>query len=653
LHILIDLQGLQYAAESSPYFSYALNLTKAIVSASNEHQVSILLNGLDTPDHLNRIIHLFSGLIPRHKFFNFSGVAPIDYQISSNHARYKAIQKCRNVAISQINPHAVLIMGGALAAGREQVVFSAPELQDSWKTYYLALDLEPEESSNIGFQPPHQWLLAQADAFLVRHAAQVAILQKNSQIPVHLLHPEGTIRSLESDQDNIQMANKVWDVVKASTPKALMDPKEYLHHMLHSLKEGLKLNRTDKLGLSWAIARNNYGNHRRKLLIDISVLVSHDAKTGIQRVSRSILSELLRKGVAGYEIRPVYFIPGQCYRYADRFLKEHFKLDLGADEPVLFTKDDVLLVTDLVVHSFPAMNIQLQNLRRAGAMAYFIVYDILPILHPEWCREDMQMAFPLWLGAICEHADGLICISASVAAEVNAWIAQNKSQIKINPYLQVNYFHLGADLESSMPSLGIPTYGTELLVKMQAIPSFLMVGTLEPRKGHAQVLAAFEALWHQGKDYCLVIVGKQGWRVQETADAIRNHPHWNKNLFWLSDISDEFLEKLYQVADALIFASFGEGFGLPLIEAAHKNLPLIIRDIPVFREIAKDSAYYFNGDNPEVIVSAIDEWLQLFTENRHPQSKDMHWLDWHQSTEQLLQRLPLQSIKDECLEAVN
>lgn len=107
------------------------------------------------------------------------------------------------------------------------------------------------------------------------------------------------------------------------------------------------------------------------------------------------------------------------------------------------------------------------------------------------------------------------------------------------------------------------------------------------------------------------------------------------------------------MADALIFASFGEGFGLPLIEAAHKNLPLIIRDIPVFREIAKDSAYYFNGDNPEVIVSAIDEWLQLFTENRHPQSKDMHWLDWHQSTEQLLQRLPLQSIKDECLEAVN
>ncbi len=67
------------------------------------------------------------------------------------------------------------------------------------------------------------------------------------------------------------------------------------------------LSEVDRLGLAWAVARNSFKRHTRKLLVDISVLAQHDAKTGIQRVSRSILSELLKSGVPGYEVSAVYY----------------------------------------------------------------------------------------------------------------------------------------------------------------------------------------------------------------------------------------------------------------------------------------------------------------------------------------------------------
>lgn len=401
------------------------------------------------------------------------------------------------------------------------------------------------------------------------------------------------------------------------------------------------LSEVDRLGSAWAIARNSFNSHTRKLLVDISVLAKHDAKTGIQRVSRSILSELLKSGVEGYQVSAVYYTPGECYRYANDYLSTHFAGDFGVDEPVLFSKDDILIATDLTAHLFPEVVTQIDAMRAAGASACFVVHDILPLRRPEWSIEGVQREFPVWLSCLAEHADRLICVSASVAEDVKAWIAENAHWVKPNPLLRVSNFHLGADLDASVPSTGLPDDAAQLLAKMSVEPSFIMVGTMEPRKGHAQTLAAFEELWRQGKDYNLFIVGKQGWNVDTLCERLRHHPQLNNKLFWLQNISDEFLAKLYAQSRALIFASLGEGFGLPLIEAAQKKLPVIIRDIPVFKEIAQQHAFYFSGDAPGDIAQAIDDWLVLYQQGAHPRSEDINWLTWKQSAEFLLDNLPI------------
>lgn len=163
-----------------------------------------------------------------------------------------------------------------------------------------------------------------------------------------------------------------------------------------------------------------------------------------------------------------------------------------------------------------------------------------------------------------------------------------------------------------------------------------MVGTVEPRKGHAQALAAFEQLWNEGLDVNLVIVGKYGWIMERFLETLRHHPELGRRLFWLDGISDEYLEKVYTSCKCLIAASKAEGFGLPLVEAAQHNMPIIARDIPVFREVAGDHAFYFKGDEPLDLASAIKEWLELYRENRHPGSDGIQCLTWKESTKNLL-----------------
>ena len=71
-----------------------------------------------------------------------------------------------------------------------------------------------------------------------------------------------------------------------------------------------------------------------------------------------------------------------------------------------------------------------------------------------------------------------------------------------------------------------------------------------------------------------------------------------------------------------------------MIEAAQHGLPIIARDIPVFREVAGESAYYFSGEDPQVLANALQSWLSLG--DAVPASTGITPLTWHQSSRQLL-----------------
>ena len=86
----------------------------------------------------------------------------------------------------------------------------------------------------------------------------------------------------------------------------------------------------------------------------------------------------------------------------------------------------------------------------------------------------------------------------------------------------------------------------------------------------------------------------------------------------------------------LVAASYGEGFGLPLIEAARQGIAIFARDIPVFREVAGDYATYFDSDTPQALAQALQDWASDWREGHTIASDGMPYLGWQQSSEQWL-----------------
>ncbi|MGG6239254.1 glycosyltransferase [Nodosilinea sp. AN01ver1] len=379
---------------------------------------------------------------------------------------------------------------------------------------------------------------------------------------------------------------------------------------------------------------------RRQLLVDISALVETDLRTGIQRVVRAILMHWLLTPLSSWQIEPVYGITeAYGYRYARRFTSRFLGVseDWAVDEIVEAYPGDVFFALDFHSGQVLRQAHVLGDWYRRGVGIHFLVYDLLPVLRPEVFPYGSQDMHKRWLETIVQF-DGAICISRGVANELQAWL-QMFGPKRERPY-KVQWFYLGADPENSAPSTGMPTDAPQILAALQARPSFLSVGTIEPRKGHAQTLSALEVLWAQGDDVNLVLVGKQGWMVEALGERLRNHAKLGKRLFWLEGISDEYLEKVYAASTCLIAASEAEGFGLPLIEAAQHKLPIIARDIPVFREVAGGHAFYFeNSKDPQVIAKAVAQWIELNASGQAPQSEKMPWLTWEESAKQLISLL--------------
>jgi glycosyltransferase involved in cell wall biosynthesis len=272
-------------------------------------------------------------------------------------------------------------------------------------------------------------------------------------------------------------------------------------------------------------------------------------------------------------------------------------------------------------------------MRARGVNVQFVVFDLLCSTMPQHFVSGSKEPFEQWLQVVAQ-SDGAVCISQAVAQELEVWFAQRG--VEHPKGFKIQHFSLGSDIKGSVPSVGRTEAEQQLLERLKGQNNFLMVGTLEPRKGHAHALAAFELLWQAKHAVNLVIVGKQGWLVDALVQQLQQHPLSDKQLFWVQGASDEFLEHLYGVSRCLVVPSEGEGFGLPLIEAAHYNLPIIARDLPVFKEIAQEHAYYFSGFEPRLLAQAVQDWLVLSQRGEHPESGSIPRLTWQQSTQQLL-----------------
>lgn len=132
----------------------------------------------------------------------------------------------------------------------------------------------------------------------------------------------------------------------------------------------------------------------------------------------------------------------------------------------------------------------------------------------------------------------------------------------------------------------------------------LFVGTLEPRKNLGNLLNAFDSLpEYLRKEYRLVICGPYGWRCEELLGLLKKKR--DSSIQYLGYVQEEDLAELYRSSKCLVYPSFYEGFGLPVLEAMASGCPVIASNKSALPEVCGDAALYVDPYDVESIRNAM------------------------------------------------
>ncbi len=202
----------------------------------------------------------------------------------------------------------------------------------------------------------------------------------------------------------------------------------------------------------------------------------------------------------------------------------------------------------------------------------FFVHDLIPITHPEYCRAGERERHQRRMDTILQVGQGVIANSQATLDELANYAARQKKSL---PPSAVAWL-VSPDLPPPQPDRPLPG------------PYFVILGTIEARKNHWFLLQVWKRLIETMGTAAprLVIVGQRGWECENVVDLLERADQLNDFVIERSDCSDGELSTYLRHAQALLFPSHAEGFGLPLVEAMAQGVPVIASDLPAFREIA-------------------------------------------------------------------
>ncbi len=342
----------------------------------------------------------------------------------------------------------------------------------------------------------------------------------------------------------------------------------------------------------------------KRLLVDVTAIVAHDDRTGIQRVVRQVVRALYAEPDLGVTPVAVRLQDGRLWTCDSYVAAATGRAKTQDDRPLAIETGDRLLMLDNSWKEFAAFADVFAEVRAKSGAIVSCVYDLIPQLYKGASVGDVPEVHLAWLKAALLESDGLVAISKTVADELCAFVAAQRLPHRAG--LEVGWFHCGSDIAPT--GAGEPDAAIRAAFADDA-PTFLLVGTLEPRKGHAVALAAFEELWRAGANARLVFVGRRGWHVDAVIDDIRTHREFGRRLFWFDAAGDADLAHAYDRCAAALAPSYAEGFGLPVAEAAWRGKPALCSDIPVFREIGGEGALYFRVNDSGALAALVRDFI--------------------------------------------
>lgn len=221
-----------------------------------------------------------------------------------------------------------------------------------------------------------------------------------------------------------------------------------------------------------------------------------------------------------------------------------------------------------------------------GLRTLAYIHDLIPLEYPEYTRPGKTEIFARFLSELADAGAAFVANSRDTARRLETYARHRDWRIG-----EVSVIYPGVDA-APRGSTGSPAKPAD----HRGAPYFVVVGTIEPRKNHLLLLQIWRDLVRAGADPMphLHIVGKRGWECENVVDLLDRCSAIRPFVTEHCGMCDDALRQLMRGARAILFPSFAEGFGLPLVEALHLGTPVIASDLPVFREVAGDTPMYLD-----------------------------------------------------------
>jgi glycosyltransferase involved in cell wall biosynthesis len=213
------------------------------------------------------------------------------------------------------------------------------------------------------------------------------------------------------------------------------------------------------------------------------------------------------------------------------------------------------------------------------------VHDLSYLLVPEYGDPNLVRYLTAVVPRALRAAERIIAVSASVAAEI----------MVAYPFARDRVVAIPNGVRAQVEPAGSRT---------TTRPMVLFLGTIEPRKGVDTLIDAVRIARSTRPDLQLTIAGRIGWRAEPLVAAIREAERDGFARF-IEAPDDAMLERVFQDATVFAYPSRYEGFGLPLLEAMARSIPVVTSDIPVLRETGGDAATYVAPDDAEGLAGQL------------------------------------------------
>lgn len=366
----------------------------------------------------------------------------------------------------------------------------------------------------------------------------------------------------------------------------------------------------------------------KKIYLDISQFISHPYKTGIQRV----LYEVLNTWKTREPLVPIFIneksetniLPYKVIELIQSyFQQENNSIEATAIEIKSFSKinnpinllseNNFLIFNPELFYNQNRINYYQNFIKTRGAeLLYFIIYDLLPFINPEYFPRNILTGCTPYLTLIVNLKNcGFISEKTKRDFITRATKSDNLLSKPILP--------LGGD-----------TLGTNTHTFDSTNITFTVVGDIRPRKNTEKVIDVFENIWKKGIKIKLQLCGPLNWPnliMKNRLESLKeNQPLFN----WIEAPNDQVLRDSIINSRCTIYASENEGFGLPPLESLSLGTPVIVGNhIPSIENLPDDGMIKLRDINHNTLEQAISQMTNnLFAKEKQIKTKDLNIPKW-------------------------